>query len=90
MEPESHKLQPSQDSLSSLDFNKQVSQIFENQKEIDGLVKTSQQLSGRLTKNNKKWIEQYDQLLSQLTETGDLVNWASVIETELAAVNDAI
>ena len=64
--------------------------MHQNQQEIDLLLQKNRQMTQRLIKNSKRWVQQYDLLLGGLKDAGDLSNWSKVIDNELKNVNMAI
>lgn len=58
------------------ELNCQIRLAHKNQVEIDKLLQDNIILQKRLAKNQNRWIQNYDQLLSGLKQVGDLVNWS--------------
>ena len=51
---------------------------------------TNRTQAQRLIKCGAKWVHQYDTLLSNMNEVGDLANWSRLIEKDMVAVSKAI
>ncbi|KAJ2843871.1 hypothetical protein IWW36_005393 [Coemansia brasiliensis] len=64
----------------------QLTQIMENQREIESLSRDCVQLVQQHVRSTTKWTKLVDQFNGSLKELGDVQNWAEVIERDMLDV----
>jgi biogenesis of lysosome-related organelles complex 1 subunit 1 len=71
-------------------LNSQVEILHENQKKIENQCKILRSESEKLNNQSQNWVKMYSTLNNSFKQLGDINNWASILEKEMAEVSSAI
>ena len=71
-------------------LNSQVEILHENQRKLENQCKVLRQESEKIMSQSQNWMKMYSSLNSSFKQLGDINNWASVLEAEMAEVSAAI
>lgn len=71
-------------------YDKDVKKIHTNQEIIDKDLQFLFKETEKLSNITKQAVTVYDGFLEYLKEAGDLVNWCSILDKEMAEIHDSI
>lgn len=67
-----------------------VSQIFQNQKNLEQEARNLSMQTARYSKQTAQWLALVEQFDSALKELGDVHNWVRVIQQDIQQVTDSL
>ena len=70
--------------------NQGVAQVYANQQKLEDKCKSLQNQTAVFTKQTQKWLTLYRGFNESLMELGDVKNWASTMEADLAEIASAL
>ena len=66
--------------------NTGVTEVYVNQRLLDGESRKLQQQCAKFAKQTKQWVALCEGLSKSLNEIGDIENWARVMENDVVAI----